>query len=150
MNTKRILTYSLYTLIIFATWFIPMPIWSIFWLDLVILLAVFFKYYQTFIITSIFLIFWVEVLWIMELHLSANRLTHFAFLWAIMGVLKFMATRDFNLSKKQVVDVKGDILGEFGYTEDPLLNVVKETVIVLILTVSYVMIDMFIRPEWWG
>lgn len=150
MNFKSFILYSGLVLVLLLTWLIPMPIFSIIWLDVVIILGFFFRTHHSIIIVAIVLVLCVLGLHIFEYIDSAERLTHYAFLWSIIGVLKFISLQGKLPEKKKHIETEGEILGKFMYTDDPVLQGVKETVLALIVTVSFVMIDMFLNPEWWG
>lgn len=148
MNTET-KTIALTIILIFLTFFIPLPFWSILWLDVVIVSTLFMYDFRAPLIVAIILICVVLVLWILGQFTAANRLTHFAFLWTLFGVMKMAFSNQLVDLKKKIFHVKGDILGELYHEADPVVNLLKETIVLLIITGTYVTADIFVNQSWW-
>ncbi len=136
-------------ILVVLSFFIPLPVWSILWLDIVIITTVVIYDYRGPLIIAIIMMLGILVLWLLHMNLAANRLTHFAFLWSLFGILKFMSVDLLNRLKKKIFDIKGDILKDLYHEDDSVVNLFKETVIIAIISGTYVVADLFINSSWW-
>jgi len=136
-------------IVVLLSFLVPLPFWSILWLDIVIISTIFMYDYRALLIVAILLIPIILFLWLSQNYLSANRLTHFAFLWTLFGIIKFMTADLLNGFKKKIFQINGEILGELYHEDDPVVNLVKETIIIGIITGAYIVADIFINASWW-
>lgn len=149
MKPKRYNIYVVLILIIIATFWLPFSFWTILWLDIVVISAFLLRTYHPLLIVAIIVVFGVLFLWIFGYTQAATRLTHLAYIWALAGLIRFTLGAGVESFKKKITTFKGSILGGITQVDDPVLEVIKEVIVLAILTLTYVLADIFIHPHWW-